>query len=98
MLIENWPLDESFTSTHFFVINFGTVESFNSVLTAILFPKNSPALWTNFSEAVFKESSPVSNYCFSYFLANDKNPYPYLVFGSIEYLHIAKLEEHVISI
>ena len=35
------------------------------------------------------------------FLASDKNPYPltyFFVFGSIEYCHIAKLEERVISI
>ena len=29
-----------------------------------------------FSEAVFKEFSPVSNNCFLHFLASDKNPYP----------------------
>ena len=57
-----------------------------------LFPKNSPALWTTFLEAVFKESNPVSNNYFLYFLANDKNPYPltyFLVLGSIEYRRIS---------
>ena len=61
--------------------------------SAILFPKILPALWTTFSEAASKESSPVSNNCFLYFLSNDKNPYPltyFLDLGSIEY--------HVISI
>ena len=46
-----------------------------------------------FLEAVFKESSPVSNTWFLHFLANDKNPYSlkyFLVLGSIEY--------HIISI
>ena len=45
-----------------------------------------------FLEAVFKESSPVSNTCFLYFLANDKNPCSlkyFLVLGSIEYRLIA---------
>ena len=46
-----------------------------------------------FFEAVFKESSPVSNNFFLYFLKNDKSPYPlkyFIVLGSIEY--------HVISV
>ena len=67
----------------------------------ILFPINSLALWTTFLEVVFKESSHVSNYCFLYFLANDKNSYPltyFLAVGSIEYCHIAKLEERFISL
>ena len=54
-----------------------------------------------FLEAVFEESSPVSNNCFLYFLANDSNLDPltyFLVLGSIEYHSIAKLEEHVIFI
>ena len=45
-----------------------------------------------FLEAVFKESSPVSNTYFLYFLANDKNPCSltyFLVLGSIEYRLIA---------
>ena len=57
--------------------------------SAVLFPKNSPALWTIFLEAVFKESSPLSNICFSYFLVNYKNPHHlthFLVLGSIDYL------------
>ena len=58
----------------------------------ILFPINSPALWTTFLEPVFKESSPVSKNCFLYFLVNDKNPSPlnyFLVLGSIEYRRIS---------
>ena len=43
---------------------------FDSNASAILFPKNSPALWTTFLEA----SSPVFHNCFLYFLPNDKNP------------------------
>ena len=69
--------------------------------TAILFHKNSPVVWNTFLEANFKESTPVSNNCFLYFLANDKNLYPltyFLVFGSIEYPRIDKFEERVISI
>ena len=56
--------------------------------SAILFHKISPALWTTFLEAIFKESSLVSNNCFLLFLANDKNLYPltyFLVLGSTEY-------------
>ena len=41
--------------------------------SAMLFPMNSSALWSTFLEAVFKESSPVSNN--SNFLANDRNSY-----------------------
>ena len=55
--------------------------------SAILFPKNSPMLRANFLAAVFKESSPVSNDYFLYFLANDENSYPltyFLVLGTIE--------------
>ena len=37
----------------------------------ILFLINLPALWITFLKAVYKESSPVSNKFFSYFLAND---------------------------
>ena len=54
------------------------------IVSSILFPKNLPALWTTFLEAF----SSVPNNCFSYFLANDKNPYPvmcFLVLGSTEY-------------
>ena len=57
-------------------------------MSAILFPTNSLA----FFEAVFKESSPVSNNCFLHFLANDKNPHSliyFLVLGSTEYRHIS---------
>ena len=69
--------------------------------SAILFPKNSPALWTTYFEAVFTASSPISNNCFLYFLANEKNPYLFayfIVLGSIEYRCITKVEERVISI
>ena len=74
--------------------------------SAILFPINSSvtlaALWTTFLEAVLRTSSPVSNNClFLHFLANDKNLYPltyFLVLGSIENCHIAKLEKRVLSI
>ena len=65
--------------------------------SGVLFPNNSPALWTTFLEAVLKESGPVFNNCFLYlfdkFLPNDKNPHLltyFLVLGSIE--------QHVISI
>ena len=49
-----------------------TILSSLELVTAseILFPKNSPALWT-FLEVVFQEFSPVSNKIFLYFLAND---------------------------
>ena len=43
-------------------------------VSAILFLKNSPALWTTFLEVVNIESCPASNNCFLYFLANVKNP------------------------
>ena len=68
---------------------------------AILFSKNSPASWTTFLEAVFREPSPVSNNCLLYFLANHENPYPFTYFldlGSEEYRRIAKLEKRVISV
>ena len=69
------------------------LSSFDGVTASeILFPKNSPALWTTFLEAVFKESIPVSNNYVLYFLGNDKNPYPltyFLVLGSNEYCHIS---------
>ena len=61
--------------------------------SVILFPINSPVLWTNFLEAVFKESVTVCSNCFLYFIANDKNPYLltcFFLLGSTEY--------HVISI
>ena len=58
----------------------------------MLFPKNSPTLWTTY----FKESSFISNNCFLYllekFLANDRTPYPltyFLVLGSIEHRAIS---------
>ena len=56
--------------------------------SAILFPNTSSVLWTDFLEEFFKESSPISNNCFSYFLVNDENPslltyFP--VFGSIKH-------------
>ena len=64
------------------------LSSFDLVtVSSILFPKNSPALWTTFLEAVFEESSLVFNNCFLYFLANDKHPYLltyFLVLDSIE--------------
>ena len=67
-----------------------------TILSAILLPINSPAtsaaLWTTFLRAVFRASSPVSYYCFQYFLANDKNPYPltyFLVLGSLVYCVIS---------
>ena len=69
--------------------------------SAILFPKNLPPLRTTFLEAVFTASSPVSNNCFLYFLANDKSTNPltyFLVLGSIEYHCITNLEDRVISI
>ena len=66
--------------------------SYKLVTLSILFPKISPVLWTTFLEAVFKESSSVSNNCFLYSLdkvpSNDKNPYPltyFLVLGSTEH-------------
>ena len=61
-------------------------------VSAILFPINSPALSITFLEAVFKESSPVSNNWFLYFLTNYKNLYPltyFLVLRSIEYCRIS---------
>ena len=60
--------------------------------SAILFPKNSHALWATFLEAVFKVSSPVSNNCL-YFLTNDKNRYP-----STHFLVLGSIEHHIISI
>ena len=57
-------------------------------VSAILFPKTSPALQTTFLEAAYKGSSPVYNNCLLHFLTNDKHLYPltyFLVFGSIEY-------------
>ena len=39
-------------------------------------------------EVVFKESSPVFNNCFLYFLANDKDPYSFSL-GSMEYRRIS---------
>ena len=62
-----------------------------TILSAILFPINSPvasaALWSTFLEEVVKASSPVFNNCFPYFLdrflANDKNIYPLTYFISL---------------
>ena len=76
---------------------FTILSSFNlATASAILFPINLPVLWTTFSEAVFKESSPVSYNCFLYlldtFLVNDKNSYRltyFLVVGSTEYCVIS---------
>ena len=51
-----------------------------------------------FLEAVFRVSSPVSNSCFLYFLANDTNPYPltyFLVLHAVEYRRITKPEDRV---
>ena len=44
--------------------------------SAILCPKNLRVLWTSF----LKGFSRVSNNCFLYFLANNKNPYPFNMF------------------
>ena len=81
---------------------FTVLPSFDLVTASATFPlKYSPILWTTSLEAVFGASSPVSNNCYSYFLANDKNPYPltyFIVLGSIEYCCIVNLEERVISI
>ena len=41
--------------------------------SAILFPKNSPVLWTTFLEAIFKQSSPVSHNCYGWYDINDIN-------------------------
>ena len=67
------------------------------ILSAILFPRNSPVastvLWTTFLKAVFGASSfvlaEVSKFSSFFYrtLPNDKNPYPltyFLVLGSIE--------------
>ena len=58
---------------------------FNVVIASvILFPKNSPGLWTKCLEAF----GPVSNNCVLYFFANNKNSYPltyFLVLGSVKY-------------
>ena len=74
---------------------FSILSSFELVTaSAILLPINSPALLTTFSEAAFTASNPVSNNCFLYFLANDKNSYPltyFLVLGSIEYCQCEEL-------
>ena len=78
---------ETITSSTFlqFSSDFATSSSFNfATSSAILFPKKSPVLLTTFWKHF---CSPVSNNCFLYFLANDKNPYPLtyvLVLGSIE--------------
>ena len=63
-----------------------------TILSAICFlAMYLAALWTTFSEAVFRAYSPVFSNSFPYlldrFLANDKNPYHlayFLVLGSIE--------------
>ena len=72
---------------------FTILSSFDLVpASAILFPNNSPVLGANFLETAFKESGPVFNNYFLYFLPNDKNPYPltyFLVLGSIEYRMIS---------
>ena len=52
-------------------------------------------------EAVVTAFNPVSKNRFLYFLGSHKNPYPLihlLRLDYIEYSHIAKLEERVISI
>ena len=50
------------------IIGFSSaLSSFDLVtVSAVLFPKNSPALWTTYLEAGFTASSPVSNNCFLY--------------------------------
>ena len=51
-----------------FPSGFTILWSFDLVTTfAILFPKNSPALWITFLEAVFTTSGPVPNNCFFIF-------------------------------
>ena len=48
--------------------------------------------FTTLWEPVFTAFSPVFNNCFSYFLANDKNPYPliyFFVLGYIEHRRIS---------
>ena len=40
-------------------------------------------------EAVFSASSPVSNNCFLYFLANNKNPYPLTCFPKLYWTNTA---------
>ena len=60
-------------------------------MSAISFPRNSPAFCTTFLEAVFKEPSLVFNNYELYFLKNYKNPYHlvyFFVLGSIEYFAI----------
>ena len=73
------------------------------ILSAILSPLNLPvasaALWTTFLELIFRASSPVSNNCFLYFLANDKNQHLltyFLVLGFIEY-HIISIYQQAVS-
>ena len=58
------------------------ISSSSNLVTAseILLPKNHLLYGLLFLEAVFKESSPASNNCFLYFIANDKNPYPLAYF------------------
>ena len=69
--------------------SFSILSSFELVTeSAILFPKNSSAFWATFSEVVFTASSPVSNNCFLYFLANDKSLTYFIVLGYIGYRRI----------
>ena len=68
---------------------FSILLSFDVVTaSAILFPINSPALWTTFLEAVSTASSPVSNIYFLQYLASDKNSYSltkFFVLGSVKH-------------
>ena len=71
---------------------FSSIKCFGfTIWSANLFPINSlvpsAVLSITFLEAVFKESSPISDNWFLYFLANDKNPNPatyFIVLGSID--------------
>ena len=61
---------------------------FSALLFSFVAAAKTSPLWATFLEVVFKESSPISNNCFLYFLANNKNPYPltyFLFLGSVEY-------------
>ena len=83
-------VEKNISSTGFV---FTILSSFNlATASAILFPINShvasAALWTMFLEAVFKVSNPISNNCFLYYLANDKNSYHLTYFPVLSSIYL----------
>ena len=96
-LLYSGRIDISLTFSEFLSIACFGFTVFSTILLPYKFlkiPIND--LWTNFLEAAFWASNPVSNNCFYYLLekllSDDKSPY------SLIYIYIGSIEYRVISI